>query len=77
VNSLGFLRGCGLAGHLATTPLRNHRGVMVDTAIVLGAGASKAEGAPLQGDLFRDYFASDFFVNSHDSMDRELADFFR
>ena len=26
---------------------------MVDTAIFLGAGASKAEGAPLQGELFR------------------------
>jgi hypothetical protein len=25
---------------------------MVDTAIFLGAGASKAEGAPLQGELF-------------------------
>lgn len=28
--------------------------VMVDTAIFLGAGASKAEGAPLQGELFRE-----------------------
>lgn len=26
------------------------------TAIFLGAGASKAEGAPLQGDLFKEYF---------------------
>jgi len=49
---------------------------MPDTAIFLGAGASKAEGAPLQGELFRDYFSSDIFKNSHDEMDRELATFF-
>lgn len=49
---------------------------MVDTAIFLGAGASKAEGAPLQGQLFRDYFSSDLFKNSDDEMDRELATFF-
>jgi hypothetical protein len=50
--------------------------VMVDTAIFLGAGASKAEGAPLQGELFRDYFASPAFKASQDAMDRELATFF-
>ena len=49
---------------------------MVDTAIFLGAGASKAEGAPLQGELFREYFSSPLFKNSCDSMDRELATFF-
>jgi hypothetical protein len=49
---------------------------MVDTAIFLGAGASKAEGAPLQGELFRDYFSSPAFKNSGDEMDRELATFF-
>jgi hypothetical protein len=49
---------------------------MRDTAIFLGAGASKAEGAPLQGELFRDYFSSDIFKRSHDNMDRELATFF-
>lgn len=49
---------------------------MVDTAIFLGAGASKAEGAPLQGELFRDYFSSDLFKHSADEMDRELAIFF-
>jgi hypothetical protein len=49
---------------------------MVDTAIFLGAGASKAEGAPLQGELFQEYFASDLFKNSRDEMDRELATFF-
>ena len=50
---------------------------MVETAIFLGAGASKAEGAPLQGDLFRDYFSSPVFKNSTELMDRELTDFFR
>ena len=50
---------------------------MPDTAIFLGAGASKAEGAPLQGELFRDYFSSAIFKSSHDDMDRELATFFK
>jgi hypothetical protein len=49
---------------------------VVDTAIFLGAGASKAEGAPLQGELFRDYFSSEHFKISCDEMDRELATFF-
>ena len=49
---------------------------MVDTAIFLGAGASKAEGAPLQGELFADYFTSADFRNSKAKMDRELAAFF-
>lgn len=49
---------------------------MTDTAIFLGAGASKAEGAPLQGELFREYFNTDLFKNSTDTMDRELATFF-
>jgi hypothetical protein len=49
---------------------------MIDTAIFLGAGASRAEGAPLQGELFANYFSSDVFKNSHDEMDRELATFF-
>ena len=49
---------------------------MVDTAIFLGAGASKADGAPLQGALFQEYFASDLYKLSHDEMDRELATFF-
>lgn len=49
---------------------------MADTAIFLGAGASKAEGAPLQGELFRDYFSSHLFKNSHEDMDREVATFF-
>lgn len=49
---------------------------MVNTAIFLGAGASKAEGAPLQGELFREYFSSNLFKTSTDQMDRELATFF-
>jgi hypothetical protein len=49
---------------------------MVDTAIFLGAGASCAEGAPLQGALFREYFVSELFKNCHDDMNRELATFF-
>ena len=49
---------------------------MVDTAIFLGAGASKAEGAPLQGELFADYFSSSSFRKSRGKMDRELAAFF-
>ncbi|HVV53324.1 MAG TPA: SIR2 family protein [Polyangia bacterium] len=48
----------------------------MDTAIFLGAGASKAEGAPLQGELFREYFSSDSFKDSDEEMDRELATFF-
>lgn len=48
----------------------------MNIAIFLGAGASKAEGAPLQGELFREYFSSETFKNSHDEMDRELATFF-
>jgi len=49
----------------------------MNTAIFLGAGASKAEGAPLQGELFREYFSSPAFKHSHDDMDRELATFFQ
>jgi hypothetical protein len=49
---------------------------MVDTAIFLGAGASKAEGAPLQGELFADYFSSPSFRRGRGKMDRELAAFF-
>jgi hypothetical protein len=49
---------------------------MADTAIFLGAGASKAEGAPLQGELFQDYFSSALYKNCHDEMNGELATFF-
>jgi hypothetical protein len=47
-----------------------------DAVVVWRAGASKAEGAPLQGELFREYFSADIFKHSHDEMDRELATFF-
>jgi len=46
-------------------------------AIILGAGASAAEGAPLQSTLFRDYFKSiqgDHYV--HNEMNSELGTFF-
>ena len=49
---------------------------MGNTAIFLGAGASKAEGAPLQGELFSEYFSSDLFKKSIDVMDHELETFF-
>src|SRR5579884_1491773 len=44
--------------------------------IVLGAGASKADGAPLQFDLLREYFLSEK-ANAKTDMNRELASFFR
>src|SRR3954467_6121587 len=49
---------------------------MAETAIFLGAGASKAEGAPLQGELFWEYFSSPAFRRSRAAIDRELAAFF-
>src|SRR5258708_3023315 len=49
---------------------------MPDTAIFLGAGASAAEGAPLQGKLFQEYFSSDVYQPAHDPMDSDLATFF-
>lgn len=49
------------------------------TVVFLGAGASCADGAPTQGELFRDYFLH--YNNQpsdrvHHSWDRELATFF-
>jgi len=49
---------------------------MSDTAIFLGAGASKAEGAPLQGELFHDYFSSNLYQPKNEKMDKELTEFF-
>src|ERR1035441_10585866 len=49
---------------------------MIETAIFLGAGASKAEGAPLQGELFWEYFSSPEFRCSRAPMDRDLTAFF-
>ena len=49
---------------------------MPHTAIFLGAGASAAEGAPLQGELFKKYFSSELIQPAHDEMDSALATFF-
>lgn len=49
----------------------------IETAIFLGAGASKSEGAPLQGELFREYFGSEPYKKSAQVMDQELAAFFK
>lgn len=49
---------------------------MVETAIFLGAGASKTEGAPLQGELFKEYFSSPDFLAKNNKMNRELTAFF-
>jgi NAD-dependent SIR2 family protein deacetylase len=46
----------------------------VKSVYFLGAGASASEGAPIQSQLFREYFK--LFKYSHDQMDRELATFF-
>jgi len=49
------------------------------TVIILGAGASKADGAPLQGELFAKYFhyyRSQPFRRQFHQWDRELATFF-
>ncbi len=50
----------------------------MNTVIFLGAGASRTDGAPLQSDLFKDYFEcikkQSQLTNSH--MERELATFF-
>ena len=45
-------------------------------AIFLGAGASAAEGAPIQSNLFRDYFKSIRGKAFQKDMDRELSTFF-
>lgn len=42
------------------------------TAIILGAGASKTEGAPLQADLFREFFR--FARHSMPNQDRMITD---
>ena len=54
------------------------------TAIFLGAGASAAEGAPIQSELFTDYFLSvqdqplvDAPANSPLWMKKQLSDFFK
>jgi len=52
----------------------------IEDIILLGAGASASEGAPLQGDLFREYFSSyqtekDYRINNE--MDQSLVQFFK
>ena len=50
----------------------------IETVIFLGAGASRAEGAPLQGELFREYFLhcnENGDAHSH-QWDSELVEFF-
>jgi hypothetical protein len=47
------------------------------TAIFLGAGASKADGALLQWQLFPEYFSSQKVRQTLGLMDGELAEFFR
>lgn len=51
-----------------------------DTVVFLGAGASAAEGAPIQANLFREYFEFNRSRSSHAAhheWDRELATFFQ
>ncbi|MEG0919150.1 MAG: SIR2 family protein [Anaerovoracaceae bacterium] len=47
------------------------------TAIFLGAGASKADGAPLQSEILHDYFSSDEFDTKANVMDREMEIYFK
>jgi hypothetical protein len=47
------------------------------TAIFLGAGASAAEGAPVQSQLFNTYFSNARNVRKYPAMYRELSEFFR
>lgn len=48
---------------------------MIENVIFLGAGASKAEEAPVQGQLFKKYFSSSY--NAHTEMNERLYDFFK
>ncbi len=56
---------------------KNKKRKTMKLAIILGAGASASEGAPIQSNLFRDYFKSIKGSNTimHE-MDRELVTFF-
>ncbi|MEG0292116.1 MAG: SIR2 family protein [Anaerovoracaceae bacterium] len=47
------------------------------TAIFLGAGASKADGAPLQSEILFEYFNSEKFKNSKENMDLQIGEFFK
>ena len=46
------------------------------TAIFLGAGASAAEGAPLQNQIFKEYFKSVQISSVNKQMEEELTNFF-
>jgi len=46
-------------------------------AIFLGAGASSAEGAPMQGELFREYFINNPDDYTHSEIREQLSDFFK
>ena len=51
----------------------------IDTIIFLGAGASCSDGAPLQGNLFREFFQYNIDPlqkTSHPDWDQELEEFF-
>lgn len=48
----------------------------LDYAVILGAGASKADGAPLQGELFREYFESQSNNSNEIQLRNSLKDFF-
>lgn len=47
------------------------------TAIFLGAGASAAEGAPIQSQLFNKYFSNIRNVRKYPGMYKELSEFFQ
>jgi hypothetical protein len=51
----------------------------IEDIVFLGAGASASEGAPLQGDLFREYFSSQAEVDYRidNKMDSRLVAFFK
>src|SRR4051812_45771430 len=48
-----------------------------DTVIVLGAGASRSDGAPLQNQLFKEYFAEDTQATISHEWDNQLIVFFQ
>jgi NAD-dependent SIR2 family protein deacetylase len=57
--------------------LQNDAVSAANTAIFLGAGASNADGAPLQGGLFQEYFGSRPTSREKRPMDAALAAFFK
>src|ERR1043166_2790541 len=57
----------------------NNQNFKMNTAIFFGAGASASEGAPIQSNLFRDYFKIYREANNHtiSTMEKALSDFFK